>query len=508
MVSSIPIIDLFAGPGGLGEGFSSLTDSDGNSVFQTLMSIEMEQNAHRTLRLRSFMRKTLARNGQLPEAYLKYIHSPTKRRLAQLISQFPEEWSAASFEAVNDILINGDDRLVRQAKSRLQTFGGDFVLIGGPPCQAYSLAGRARRTHDKKGLENDVKQTLYKCYLQFIDLLHPAVFIMENVKGILSATHNSQHIFSLIEEDMERSGYTLYSLVTDSPTSTSDFIVKSEEYGVPQARHRVILLGVRNDIPAVPHILQPRTPVSFEQALEGIPKIRSGFSARYRNTSLNNETWDAYVRKSAIELLSYPECRDIQTELRSVVHSYLPKKRSAYSIQIKSQNVYDDWYRGRFGDNRTLIEHSARSHMPSDIKRYLFCSAFAANTGRSARLYDFPPSLLPEHKNLLARNPDDPIVFSDRFNTQIAGKPSTTITSHIAKDGHYFIHPDPTQCRSLTVREAARLQTFPDDYFFEGNRTSQYQQVGNAVPPLLAQQISQVVAEILGKPGIGFFDNE
>jgi DNA (cytosine-5)-methyltransferase 1 len=134
--------------------------------------------------------------------------------------------------------------------------------------------------------------------------------------------------------------------------------------------------------------------------------------------------------------------------------------------------------------------------MPSDLVRYLFVSAYGVEAGESPRLSDFPRCLLPEHRNVDPSNPEDAI-FKDRFRVQIANRCSMTVTSHIGKDGHAFIHPDPLQCRSLTAREAARLQTFPDSYVFLGNRTSQYSQIGNAVPPLLAAQIAEVVAGVL-----------
>lgn len=146
--------------------------------------------------------------------------------------------------------------------------------------------------------------------------------------------------------------------------------------------------------------------------------------------------------------------------------------------------------------------------MATDLERYLFCSAFAAKHNKPAKLYDFPKSLLPDHDNAKGAAKGEKVIFADRFRVQMPDRCSTTITSHICKDGHYFIHPDCTQCRSLTVREAARLQTFPDDYYFMGNRTAQYQQVGNAVPPLLAQQIAKVVAEYLDpdRDVKGYFD--
>jgi len=135
--------------------------------------------------------------------------------------------------------------------------------------------------------------------------------------------------------------------------------------------------------------------------------------------------------------------------------------------------------------------------MASDLQRYLFASSYSKATGRAPKLRNFPKRLLPEHENVTTN--DGSIPFEDRFRVQGSTSPSTTVVSHIAKDGHYYIHPDPTQCRSLTVREAARLQTFPDNYFFEGNRTQQYTQVGNAVPPFLAIQLGEIVSALLNQ---------
>lgn len=505
----IPVIDLFAGPGGLGEGFSSLRDRHGRPVFKIIMSIEKEKKAHSTLRLRAFTRSIMRDDGSLPEEYLRYVAEPTKEHLKILQDAFPDEWKSADHEAVQGELKINDDGLVEEADQRLQAYYAEngqtgFVLIGGPPCQAYSLVGRARRTKHKEELEKDEKQTLYKCYLRFIEKLKPTAFVMENVKGLLSARHYGEGVFGHIRHDMLDAGYTLHSLKTTKPGSPHDFLICANDYGIPQARHRVILLGTRNDVQrAIPEVLRPKSPVSVRQAIGKLPKLRSGFSLRVHEPL----DWSVYVREAAQKILNDAHGELLREELKAVRKGNLPARQSAGYVNAEPDNPLVCWYRAHL-DNRLLTEHESRNHMASDLDRYLFCAAFAKHNMRTATLYDFPEYLLPNHKNAEAVARGRDVIFADRFRVQMPDGPSTTITSHISKDGHYYIHYDPVQCRSLTVREAARLQTFPDDYFFEGNRTDQYRQVGNAVPPLLANQIAGVVSRWMGIPAVDWFDDQ
>ena len=509
----IPVIDLFAGPGGLGEGFSSLLDESNKPAFQTIMSIEKDPQAHKTLRMRSYVRKILNDDGSIPQVYLRYMRNRDSKTWEELIDYRPNQWELACKEALCATLVEGDNSLVELASKRLNVWRSKndryapLVLIGGPPCQAYSLVGRSRRAHDEN-FDKDVKHTLYKCYLSFIRGLSPDIFVMENVKGLLSARHNGQDVFENIYADMQDAGYEIRSLVVKDPQNPVDYVVEAEKYGIPQMRHRVILLGVKEGSGMSTGILVPSRKMSLRSALCGLPKIRSAFSMN--NPGWKSMNWATYIDEAAKRLLADQSCAELKPVLEEVVSSRPPKKAMKDTV-TGDKGPYERWYRGRFRKSKLLANHESRSHLAKDLDRYLFCAAYAAVHGRPARLEEFPDALLPQHRNVLENVEEvksgGGYEFNDRFRVQIYDKPSTTITSHIAKDGHYYIHPDPTQCRSLTVREAARLQTFPDDYLFEGNRTSQYTQVGNAVPPLLAQQIAVVVARALGTEPHGFFES-
>lgn len=503
----IPVIDLFAGPGGLGEGFSSLLDTNGRPVFQTIMSIEKDEQARMTLRLRSYVRKIIKDDGSLPRVYVSYMRSRSGEDFQKLIDYDPEAWAAAGSEALCAELKDGDLTYVEEGRRRLAEYSKSkdtpWILIGGPPCQAYSLVGRSRRTHEKEKLEKDKKQTLYKCYLAFIRELKPTVFVMENVKGLLSAKLKGEGVFDLICRDMRDAGYEIRSLVKADAKGPKDYVVEAERYGIPQMRHRVILVGVKKGESKDLDILAPVEPLTLRQALLGIPKIRSDFSER--NPNYRHMDWTTYVNAAIDRIVRTDEGRDLADILMRVRKSH-PQRAVRKNRTTGERGPYEMWYRGRISGYRVLPNHESRTHLAADLDRYVFCAAYAEKHNAPARITDFPELLYPNHQNVHDLKPGEVIKFNDRFRVQLWDRPSTTITSHIAKDGHYYIHPDPEQCRCLTVREAARLQTFPDDYLFEGSRTSQYTQVGNAVPPLLAQQIGKIVAAYLGIASHGFCD--
>ena len=388
------------------------------------------------------------------------------------------------------------------------------MVLGGPPCQAYSLAGRSRN----KGRADydptlDERQYLYEEYLQVIADHGPPVFVMENVKGLLSATLNNQRLFDRIVDDLHcpaaalarkgragrrrRHRYRICSLAGDDlfgGGGVADYVVRAEEFGIPQARHRVILLGIREDMdtPRSPTLTR-RPAVPARKVLDGLAALRSGLS----DQTDSRDAWISCLRdaitKRWLQSARNRAGSDVYEKIVDTVSrlSVPPQDRGAEYLHGSSSCSYQpEW----FLDSRLkgICNHVARTHMSKDLHRYLYAAAYASVYKRSPRLADFPKDLLPNHSNV--QKAVEGGHFNDRFRVQLPQIPARTVTSHIAKDGHYYIHYDPAQCRALTVREAARLQTFPDNYLFCGNRTSQYSQVGNAVPPLLALEIARTVA--------------
>ncbi|MCX2743660.1 DNA (cytosine-5-)-methyltransferase [Mangrovivirga sp. M17] len=548
---AIPVIDLFAGPGGLGEGFSSLLDDNNERIFDIKLSIEKDVNAHETLRLRSFFRKF--KPDEVPEAYYNIVRAKSWRKRKELIEKlkddFPVEWDEADQEAwcvelpypeeyssegerkggYNKKEIEERNNLIDDRISQALSNEKNFLLIGGPPCQAYSLVGRSRN----KGIFNeDHRVHLYKEYLRIIAKHQPAAFIMENVKGLLSSSVDGVKIFDLIHKDLNNPTsvfpeyscpkYRIFSL-TKNPKSIKngepeyrsgkDYLIKSEDYGIPQKRHRVILFGIREDFQHPGQFLEKKGKVPLKDVIGDIPPVRSGISRRftgydnenkyangnpkrvYQKLNDSDDLWSSVINKQINNLKKWGDLplnglKSGPTEYTNGIGSEFIKCNKTIDPKhpLKSWFI-DDKLQG-------LANHESRSHLTQDLMRYMFAGLYVDKFGTFPRLKDYAKhnsDLIPDHANV------DSGKFTDRFRVQIANEPATTVTSHISKDGHYFIHYDPSQCRSLTVREAARIQTFPDNYLFCGSRTAQFHQVGNAVPPYLAYQIAKIVLDFYKK---------
>jgi len=551
-----PVIDIFAGAGGLSEGFGGYSTPE--LSFDIRLSIEKEAYACDTLRMRSLFRKS--KDSRVPELYYDAIKGD---RYALERIRMTTVWNAAADHVRNWTLGRIDPRIVH-ATIR-EKIGGrrDWVLLGGPPCQTYSIIGRLRRTglgsqfsdeklreEHRRQLEEvfatDHRHTLYRQYLEIVAIHQPAIFVMENVKGILSARlpigrgRRGELLYEPVIErimadlrDPRRAlqrdksispqrgfaaggmKYRLMSFVNPAGPSgecenPAEFVIECEKYSIPQTRHRVIILGVREDLDTTElEILRERkNQLPAKTLLKGLPRIRSSLSAasetRREYGRDSQESWQCAM-KDALPKSAYSR---LDNKTKRKIVQILDRKSTALSSggpfvegptdPKDAPPVLRKFIRDiRLGG---AIQHESRSHMASDLGRYLYSAALASTTGLSPRIEEWPQELLPAHRNVrVTRKRSKTVVdgFRDRFRVQVWDKPASTIMSHNSKDGHYIIHPDPAQCRSLTVRETARLQTFPDNYYFSGSRTEQYLQVGNAVPPFLALQLARVVAKLL-----------
>lgn len=441
----IPVaIDLFAGCGGLSEGFIT-------TGFSVAACLERNPHACETLRTRVMFHE-LKKLGKL-DLYHSYMRGEMLRE--GVLKKFPEV--ADALEACVVQREFGEHSYYARVISRLRLAlklakaSKVHVLLGGPPCQAYSLVGRSR---DPDRMEKDERQFLYEHYLNVLGDLQPDFFVLENVPGLLSAQSKGEETFQNILNDFAsiQPAYEVAPSYNEMRHNPRNHLLDSADFHVPQRRKRVLLIGYRRDIakqfPSVKSVfiklqnMRDETRLTVDDAIGDLPRLKPG---------IGNDKWFG-------PYISGQQPKEYQSFMRK-------------------------WSAG-------FCNHCARTHMASDLERYKYFILFHKNGNRAATLEDLRrecPDLMPAHKNING--------FIDRFKVQWFNLPSSTIMSHIAKDGHYYIHPDISQCRSFTVREAARCQSFPDNFIFEGPRTEQFRQVGNAVPPRMAEAIGKVLMD-------------
>lgn len=419
-------IDLFAGAGGLSEGFI-------RAGYEPVAHIEMNKDACNTLKTRSAFHY-LHEKGRLNiyEDYLKNKIEGTDGRA--LWEQVPESVTDTSICAAIG------ENTIQDIFSRVDKLKGDRgidIIIGGPPCQAYSVAGRARMG---KNVENDPRNELYKYYVRFIEHYDPKIFVFENVLGILTAKKGEP--FADLRRLVEELGYKM-----DCKVQTAS------QHGVLQNRQRVIIVGWK---------------------AEG-----------------KNGTTNYHYPELTVEDCPYKVLRDLFADLPERKAGEGKLCESISYTKPLSAMPYLDKSRIRGVLNFTT-QHVARPTNDNDRKIYKMAVDMWLNSKERLN-YARLPSELQKHKNKET--------FLNRFSVVDPYGCCHTVVAHIAMDGHYYIYPtlNPTQetVRSITVREAARLQSFPDDYYFEGSRTSALKQIGNAVPVVLAEKIAQAIKKML-----------
>jgi DNA (cytosine-5)-methyltransferase 1 len=411
MNSSIKYIDLFAGAGGLSEGFI-------REGFHAVAHVEMDKDACDTIKTR-LAYHYLAQNHKI-NIYKAYLENEITREI--LWRNIPE----TVLESVINKEISEETLSSIFTRIDIQTGGHKVdLIIGGPPCQAYSLVGRSRDPNRMKG---DKRNFLFRYYADFLIKYKPKFFVFENVLGLLSAG-NKRYLNEMIQL-FESIGYSVAE-----PT-----VLNAEDYGVLQKRRRVIIIGQRGE-----------RKFHFPE----LKKVEN--------------SWQ--VKKDLFYDLPYLKPGDECNILKytNPINEYLKAAGIRNGIEIVTQ-------------------HITRNHNTRDLEIYSIAIDKWVNKKTRLKYSDLPVRLQ-THNNTEA--------FLDRYKVVDPEGHSHTMVAHISKDGHYYIYPDLKQIRSISLREAARIQSFPDDYFFEGGRTAAFKQIGNAVPPLMAKAIANKIFDLI-----------
>lgn len=403
-------IDLFAGAGGLSEGFIQ-------QGFNPIAHVEMNKLACDTLTTRVAFHYLKSKGKE--SIYHQYLKAEISREA--FLKNVPQ--------SLLNSVINSEisDKTIKNIFSKIKeqvTNKKVDLIIGGPPCQAYSIVGRAR---DPKSMADDPRNYLYKLYVKFLVEYQPKMFVFENVPGILSAK-NGEH-FEKIQKAIKKAGYNF------------DFkVLNAKDFNVLQDRKRVILIGWKDDL------------------------------------ELHYPTFHKLEQKYKIRKDLFSDLPALQNGTGSIGMVKYKKETTEYLAKTGIRNGID-----------FTTQHIARPNNENDLEIY----RIAVNLWKEGKRLNYStlPKRLIKHKNTTS--------FTNRFQVVNGDGISNTVVAHISSDGHYYIHPDINQNRSITVREAARIQSFPDDFFFEGGRTAAYKQIGNAVPPLMAETIAKKIKEII-----------
>ena len=456
MNDPVPIVDLFLRPRWFGRGIYRPKGTPGGQPrFNVVLSVEMEPMAHRTLRLRSFLRKF--RSGFPPE-YYGFLNGALAQE-PDWGNSYPREWREACDETRCLKLGTLEaSSFLRQRIAKIRAaHGGRTVLLGGPPCQSYSIAGRARNAGNANyDPACDERQSLYLEYATVLQHLQPAVAVMENVRGMLSAKHDGRPIFSGVMDSLMHAGgedqYRLYPLAFphagqswDDGLNPEDFLVRSEEHGIPQKRHRVFVICIRRDIAsALPSSLLPalerREPTpSVHDIIGAMPMLRSRLSKNDDDKSWQRALTEAH-RLNHQHLPVMPP--DMAREFRLVLDRALSSTTGTAPPHREAQGATGfpntcpsnlrDWI---FDPNLTrLPNNETRGHISGDLARYLYAASYAWAFRKSPRALDFPRQLAANHRSWNTGK------FDDRFRVQLRDHPSTTITrSHL--EGWTLLHP-------------------------------------------------------------------